>query len=111
MAVASQAVLTALNHYIQHGGGSRGARAICDPAGDGSPNTVLGPLDGYRFRKERSQDKQQQIFVYIGEGDFQILERPNRVLDSATRSFFERDWPAWLTGSIHDPSPTNDTPC
>lgn len=111
MAVASLAVLAALDHYIQHGGGSRGARAICDPAGDGAPDTVSGVLDEYRFRKERLQDQKQQIFVYISEGGIQILERPNRTLAAATRSFFERDWPAWLTGSIHHPSPKNDTAC
>jgi hypothetical protein len=72
---------------------------------------VSGVLDEYRFRKERSQDQKQQIFVYISEGGIQILERPNRTLDAATRSFFERDWPAWLTGSIHHPSPKNDTAC
>jgi succinate dehydrogenase / fumarate reductase flavoprotein subunit len=111
MAVASKAVLAALDHYIQHDGGSRGARAICDPAGDGAPDTVSGPLDGYRFRKERAQDQQQQIFVSLREGDVQISERPNRTLNAATRSFFERDWPAWLTSSIHDPKPKNDTAC
>ena len=34
MALASEAVLAALDHFIRHGGGSRGARAICDPDGE-----------------------------------------------------------------------------
>ena len=36
-ALAAEAVLTALNAYIQAGGGSRGARAILDPMGECCP--------------------------------------------------------------------------
>jgi succinate dehydrogenase / fumarate reductase flavoprotein subunit len=31
-----------------------------------------------------------------------ISTRPNRVFDESRKSFFERDWPAWLTGRIYD---------
>jgi hypothetical protein len=37
MARASEAVLMALHRYISDGGGSRGSRAILDPAGEGLP--------------------------------------------------------------------------
>ena len=102
MAIASEAVLTALNHYINHGGGSRGARAICDPNGDAVPEAKNGPLEDFRFRSEKSQDHEKQILVRLENNTIQISERPNRVFDEDAKSFFERDWPAWLTGAIYD---------
>ncbi|WP_227754505.1 FAD-dependent oxidoreductase [Stagnihabitans tardus] len=99
MALASQAVLTALDHYISQGAGSRGARAICEPSGTGLPQSALGPLESYRFREERAQDREAQMLVRWQDGALHLSTRPNRALDPA-RSFFERDWPAWLTGAI-----------
>ena len=58
MALASEAVLTALDHYISEGGGSRGARAILDPAGEGLPMSARGPLEDVRFRRERPEDRE-----------------------------------------------------
>lgn len=101
MALASEAVLTALDHFIRQGGGSRGARAICDPDGQSVPLVAEGPLEPYRFRTERDGDREEQIVVAReGEG-FRISTRPNRPFDEAARSFFERDWPDWLTGRIY----------
>lgn len=100
MALASEALLTALDHYIANGGGSRGARAICDADGDMVPSARLDDLQGYRFRQERIADKDQQIFVSFRNGEFLVSARPNRKFDESARSFFERDWPDWLTGHI-----------
>ncbi|WP_299694940.1 FAD-binding protein [uncultured Tateyamaria sp.] len=101
MAVASEAVLSALDHYIAQGGGSRGARAICDPTGDSLPQSVHGSLPEVRFRAERDTDKQSQLRVRL-EGTYMIVTKvPNRPYDG-DQSFFERDWPAWLTGGIYD---------
>jgi hypothetical protein len=102
MALASEAVLTALDHYITQGGGSRGARAICDPDGDCLPHWVLGPLENLRFRGERDIDKDTQLIVHLAGGTIQVSSRPNRPFDEGAKSFFERDWPAWLTGEIYD---------
>ena len=102
MALASEAVLAALDHYIAIGGGSRGARAICDPAGDATPMAKSGPLQDVRFRIEREQDKGEQILVRLVGSELQISIRPNRSLDEAAKPFFERDWPAWLTGAVFD---------
>lgn len=102
MALASEAVLTALDHFISHGGGSRGARAICDAAGDLVPSTRTGALEAFRFRKECDDQRGEQIAVRL-EGDaFRVSTRPNRPFDEAAKSFFERDWPDWLTGHIYD---------
>lgn len=101
MALASEAVLTALDHYITAGGGSRGARAILDPAGEGVPMAKDGPLDSVRFRAERPADRERQIVLHHDGTGFHITERPVRPLDTSARPFFERDWPAWLTGAIY----------
>ncbi len=102
MALASEAVLSALDFYIRQGGGSRGARAICDPLGESLPQSASGPLEDFRFRKERPQDRSEQIVVRLDRDGFQITTRPNRTFDESSKSFFERDWPAWLTGHIFD---------
>ena len=75
MALASEAVLAALDHFIRHGGGSRGARAIRDPAGESLPLTVDGPLEAYRFRTERDADRAEQIVVRHGRRDASTSRR------------------------------------
>lgn len=102
MALASEAVLTALDHYISQGGGSRGARAICDAAGESLPMSAAGPLDAFRFRAERPQDRETQILIGAGPQGLRLWQRKNRPHDPASKPFFERDWPAWLTGAIHE---------
>ncbi|SMC95717.1 FAD-binding protein [Primorskyibacter flagellatus] len=108
MALASQAVLAALDHYIRKGGGSRGARAICDTDGDGLPDTRAGSLEEFRFRSERDVDGEQQILVRLTKEGIGISTRPNRVFDDTAKAFFERDWPAWLTKAIYDLPPAPD---
>ena len=102
MALASEAVLTALDAYIRAGGGSRGARAILDAKGASLPLAADGPLDAYRFRVERDGDRDEQLLVRLEGDGFGVASRPNRPFDEAARSFFERDWPDWLTGRIFD---------
>jgi len=102
MALASEAVLAALHHYISQGGGSRGARAICDPTGEATPMAKTGPLNDVRFRKERAKDQSEQILVRLVAGEMQIATRLNRRFDETAKPFFERDWPAWLTGAVFD---------
>lgn len=102
MALASEAVLSALDHYIRAGGGSRGARAICDPAGDALPMSKSGPLHDVRFRSERAKDKEMQIVVQRVDGQLSITTRAVRRFDEDAKPFFERDWPAWLTGAVYN---------
>ncbi len=103
MALASEAVLAALEHFVRKGGGSRGARAICDPAGTSVPEAAGGPLAAYRFREERTADRDEQIVVRRIDETFRVSTRPSRRLDDSARSVFERDWPDWLTGRIFGP--------
>ena len=102
MALASEAVLAALDFYISNAGGSRGARAICDPEGACLPKARTGPLPDFRFRPEREVDKETQIVVRLVDRAITMKTRPNRTLDPDAKSAFERDWPAWLTGRIFD---------
>lgn len=108
MALVSEAVLTALNFYIMQGGGSRGARAILDPAGTCVPMAKTGALSAYRFREERLAHRDEQILIRYVAGDFDLSVRPNRRLDATDKPFFERDWPAWLTGAIYAAGEKND---
>lgn len=101
-ALLSEAVLSALAFYIERGGGSRGARAICDPEGGCTPVARTGPLDGFRFLAERSQDRGEQILIRFDNGRFVIRTRALRARDGGLRPFFERDWPDFLTGAIFE---------
>jgi len=100
MALASEAVLTALDAYVASGGGSRGARVLCDPAGAATPQTRLGPLSDYRFVPERKEDRGRQIAVRrAGEG-FACVPRPIRRRDRVAKAYFERDWATFLSGEV-----------
>jgi succinate dehydrogenase/fumarate reductase flavoprotein subunit len=103
MAVVSEAVLAALAFYVDRGGGSRGARAVCDPQGDQTPLVSRGPLEEFRFKSERIEDRAEQIHIRFEAGAFVCETRPVRRHDRSRVAFFERDWPDFLMGSIHDP--------
>jgi succinate dehydrogenase / fumarate reductase, flavoprotein subunit len=107
-ALLSEAVLTALAFYIARGGGSRGARAICSHTGDRVPEARTGVLEDVRFLSERTEDRAEQIHVRFDAGVFACEARPIRRLNRDDNPFFERDWPDFLTGAIHNPvhSPT-----
>jgi succinate dehydrogenase flavoprotein subunit len=102
-ALLSEAVLTALAFYIERGGGSRGARTICAPTGDRVPESRIGMLEDVRFVSERAEDRAEQIHVRFGAGAFVCEARPIRRLNRDDKPFFERDWPDFLTGAIHNP--------
>ena len=102
-ALASEAVLTALDHYIASGGGSRGARAVCDPGGQLLPQSRSGPLAEYRLRAERPADKGEKTFVRSESGRFVCESRPIRRRGRMNPPFFERDWPYFLNGAIYRP--------
>src|SRR5271165_1085251 len=72
MAIASETVLAALAFYIDRGGGSRGARAICGPEGERVPLARRGPLEDFRFFPERAEDRTEQILIRLDEQRFAI---------------------------------------
>lgn len=103
-AIASEAILKALNFYLERGGGSRGARAVCSPEGGRIPQSRTGPLMDVSFIPERDEDRREQIHVRMDGVRFACDARPIRRRDRDSRPFFERDWPDYLTGAIHDPT-------
>lgn len=101
MAFASEAVLTALDAYLSRGGGSRGARAICDPDGSNVPVTRAGPLEAFRFRTERIQDRAEKVAIRFENAAFTCSFQRIRRHDHSQAAYFERDWAKFLTGSIY----------
>jgi succinate dehydrogenase / fumarate reductase flavoprotein subunit len=101
MAFASEAVLTALDAYLSRDGGSRGARAICDPDGSDVPITRAGPLEAFRFRTERKQDRAEKIAIRFENGAFKCSFQRIRRHDHSQAAYFERDWAEFLTGAIY----------
>ena len=63
MAWVSEAVLTALDHYISEGGGSRGARAICSNASTRCPEASVEDLSRFRFVEEQPKDRNEKLLV------------------------------------------------
>ena len=102
MAIVSETVLAALAFYIDCGGGSRGARTICDPEGERVPLARTGPLTEFRFLPERVEDRTVQILIRFDGEDPVIRRRAIRSCNREPRQFFERDWPDFLTGAIFD---------
>jgi len=102
MATASEAVLTALDYYISHDGGSRDAREICDPSGSAAPLWNSGSLRADRFCIENPRHQQVQIAARLQGDEIGVASRPVCSFDEAAKPFFEKDWPAWLTGTTVD---------
>jgi succinate dehydrogenase/fumarate reductase flavoprotein subunit len=102
MALVSEAVLTALDAYLGEGGGSRGARAICDPEGSAVPIIRLGPLEAYRFRAERTDDRARKTVVRLVGDSFVCDARPIRRRDRTKAAYFERNWGRFLSGAIFE---------
>jgi succinate dehydrogenase / fumarate reductase, flavoprotein subunit len=102
MALVSEAVLAALSYYVGRGGGSRGARTVCSLNGDQVPLARTGPLEESRFHSERAKDRSEQILVRLEGDKFICSTRAVRRHGRTQRAFFERDWPAFLTGAIFD---------
>jgi hypothetical protein len=96
MAWVSEAVLTALDHYISNGGGSRGARAICSDKGTRCPEARTENLSRFRFVEEQEKDRQEKLIV-SREGDtLKIHALPVDLTPEIQREFFEKGWGVYL---------------
>jgi hypothetical protein len=67
------------------------------------PEARTGVLEDVRFVSERAEDRAEQIHVRFDAGVFACEARPVRRLNPDDKPFFERDWPDFLTGAIHNP--------
>ncbi|MDA3963797.1 MAG: FAD-binding protein [Planctomycetota bacterium] len=101
LALASEAVLTALDHYIRSGGGSRGARALVAADGALSVDTRHGAIEGFRIVPENPAHQQHKITLRWNGSDFALSEEPIRQREDLNNIFFEKHWPAYLTGAIY----------
>ena len=88
MAAVSEAVLTTLNHYISHGGGSRGARAICSPEGTRCPEARNVNLSEFRFIEEQEKDKEEKLIVAPDGDGFAVTPLPVRRAPEVKREIF-----------------------
>lgn len=96
MAWVSEAVLTALDHYISHGGGSRGARAICSEVGTRCPDAKQEDLSRFRFIEEQAADRDEKLVVSrLGNG-LAIRALPVDLTPEVKREFFEKGWGSYL---------------
>ncbi|MBC8189598.1 MAG: FAD-binding protein [Puniceicoccaceae bacterium] len=96
MTWVSEAVLTALDFYISHGGGSRGARAICADNGTQSPEASVEDLSRFRFVEEQAKDKEEKILVSLGGDSIEIRTIGVQLDPTVEREFFEKGWGAYL---------------
>ncbi|MDQ8207619.1 FAD-binding protein [Coraliomargarita sp. SDUM461003] len=96
MVWVSEAVLTALDHYIQNGGGSRGARAICADEGTRCPDASHEDLSRFRFVEEQAKDREEKLIV-SREGDgVSVHALPVDLRPEVKREFFEKGWGPYL---------------
>lgn len=100
MALASEAILLALDTYIKHGGGSRGARVLCSDQGEYVPCACDGELEDFRFIAEQLKDRENQLHVSWVNKEFILDTRGLRSMDNLDAIFFEKNWPDYLTGEI-----------
>lgn len=96
MTWVSEAVLTALDFYISHGGGSRGARAICADNGTQNPEASVEDLSRFRFVEEQAKDKEEKILVGLRGDSIEIHIIGVRLDPTVEREFFEKGWGAYL---------------
>lgn len=96
MVYVSEAVLTALDHYISGGGGSRGARAICADDGTQCPEAYREDLSRFRFVEEQDDDKTNRLVVRLKKGQFSVLPEPVDPEPEIEREFFEKGWASYL---------------
>ena len=96
MTLVSEAVLRALEHYISHGGGSRGARAICSELGTQCPEAHRKDLSRYRFIAERETDQDEKLVASLIEGTIKVSAIPVDRAPTPEREFFEKGWGPYL---------------
>lgn len=101
LSLVSEAVLTALDYYISHGGGSRGARALCSKDASVVPQARNCDLSDYAYLPEQNKDKEYKLVVQWHDADFTITEEPLRAFEDPGIIFFEKNWSHYLTGGIY----------
>ncbi len=103
LALTSVAFLTALDYYIENGGGSRGSYVILDP--DGDREIALGASsDVLRYRSENRALRDEILEIRLrpeAQCEFSVYPVPVRPLP-ADESWFETTWAAHRRGEVYD---------
>lgn len=100
MALLSEAVLTALDAYVQSGGGSRGARAYCEAAGTKLPQARSVDCSAWRFREEQLAQRREKLSLRW-DGRFHLSHTALRGMEDPGRIFFEKNWAPYLVGAVY----------
>jgi len=100
-ALLSEAVLAALDYYIRESGGSRGARMLCSANGTSTPAARQVNLEQIRFLAESTPHRQEKILRYCPETGMEVFKRPLRPIEDTGKIYFEKNWAAFLTGTIY----------
>lgn len=100
LSLLSEATLTALDSYVQAGGGSRGARAYTDAQGTKVPEAKGVDCSAYRFREEKQEHRREKISVRWN-GAIAIARTPLRGMEEPGKIFFEKNWAPYLTDAIY----------
>lgn len=101
LALLSEAVLSALDTYVAAGGGSRGARAYCDPAGLDVPQAHRVDCASFRFRRERPEQRREKLALRWDGSALAVAAQPLRGMEPPGRIFFEKNWAPYLTGAVY----------
>ncbi|MCV5532827.1 oxidoreductase, partial [Escherichia coli] len=89
----SAAVLTQLTHYIDAGGGSRGARIVIDPQGKCLPQTRRGAKEEWRCRSERAEDQNHSLTIKYSKVSCINEVKSLRMQPCINGIYFEKNWP------------------
>ena len=75
---------------------------LCSGDGEQAPSSRLGTLDGFRFLPENPAHRQEKILLrYRPDAGMQVFKRPLRGIEDTGRIYFEKNWGAYLTGTIY----------
>ncbi len=74
---------------------------MCSPLGTVVPKARSADLEAYRFLEERRADQGLKIALQYRDGAFEVHQRALRGMEDPQKIYFEKNWPAWLTGRIY----------
>ena len=75
---------------------------LCDKSGIPVPSSRLGALEEFRIRPENTSHRAEKILVrYLPGKGFELAKRTLRDLEDTGKIYFEKNWGAYLTGTIY----------
>lgn len=93
----ARAIASSMDFYLKQGGGSRGARIVCDKNSSLKPVAKAVDLSEFSLLEERAADKDWIITSKFEDGDFKTSQRAVRQDLDINNSSFEAQWNEFLT--------------